>query len=216
MAGSIVTGIVVLVIVGFTVFAAVSLRDKDKNTEKKEESGNSKVKDIVDKVRPNRPVPADAPKIYIRTKPDEPYTEYKMRKSRITIGRKNCDINIDSEIVENRHIIIEKHMTDDAMYYVLQNCSRINPVAYRDKAAKKHVNMNYNETVVLSGKDVFHIGRDIKIGTKTQEIEYVDSDSDRERDKEEGNSASRIMWKYRSSTHQNSERVYNDDDIEGI
>lgn len=216
MAGSIVTGIVVLVIVGFAVFAAVSLRDKDKNTEKKEESGNSKVKDIVDKVRPNRPVPADAPKIYIRTKPDEPYTEYKMRKSRITIGRKNCDINIDSEIVENRHIIIEKHMTDDAMYYVLQNCSRINPVAYRDKAAKKHVNMNYNETVVLSGKDVFHIGRDIKIGTKTQEIEYVDSDSDRERDKEEGNSASRIMWKYRSSTHQNSERVYNDDDIEGI
>src|SRR5699024_12773201 len=97
-----------------------------------------------------------------------------MKKSRITIGRKNCDINIDSEIVENRHIIIEKHMTDNAMYYVLQNCSRINPVAYRDKAAKKHVYMNYNETVVLSGRDVFHIGRDIKIGTTTQEIDYVD------------------------------------------
>ena len=216
MAGSIVTGIVVLVIAGFAVFAVVSLRDKDKKEEKKEEGGNSKVKDIVDKIRPTKPVPADAPKIYIRTKPDEPYTEYKMKKSRITIGRKNCDINIDSEIVENRHIIIEKHMTDNAMYYVLQNCSRINPVAYRDKAAKKHVYMNYNETVVLSGRDVFHIGRDIKIGTKTQEIEYVDSDSDRERDKEEGNSASRIMWEYRSSTHRNSERVYNDDDIEGI
>lgn len=216
MAGSIVTGIVVLVIAGFAVFAVVSLRDKDKKAEKKEEGGNSKVKDIVDKIRPTKPVPADAPKIYIRTKPDEPYTEYKMKKSRITIGRKNCDINIDSEIVENRHIIIEKHMTDNAMYYVLQNCSRINPVAYRDKAAKKHVYMNYNETVVLSGRDVFHIGRDIKIGTKTQEIEYVDSDSDRERDKEEGNSASRIMWEYRSSTHRNSERVYNDDDIEGI
>lgn len=216
MAGSIVTGIVVLVIAGFAVFAVVSLRDKDTKTEKKEEGGNSKVKDIVDKIRPDHPVPADAPKIYIRTKPDEPYTEYEMKKSRITIGKKNCDINIDSEIVENRHIIIEKHMRDNEMYYVLQNCSRVNPVAYRDKTAKKHVYMNYNETVVLSGKDVFHIGRDIKIGTKTQEIEYVDSPSDRERDKEEGNSASKIMWEYRSSTHQNSERVYNDDDIKGI
>lgn len=216
MEGAIVTGVVVLVIVGFAVFAVVSLRDKDKKAEKKEEGGNSKAKDMMDKIRPTRPVPADAPKIYIRTRPDEPYTEYKMKKSRITIGRKNCDINIDNEIVENRHIIIEKHMTDTKMYYVLQNCSRVNPVAYRDKTAKKHVYMNYNETVVLSGKDVFHIGRDIKIGTKTQEIEYVDTDSDRECDKEDGNSLSRIMWEYRRSAHQNSERVYNDDDIKGL
>ena len=37
MAGSIVTGIVVLVIAGFAVFAVVSLRDKDKKAEKKED-----------------------------------------------------------------------------------------------------------------------------------------------------------------------------------
>lgn len=216
MISSIVTGIVVLVIIVFAVFAVVSLRDKDRETEKKGESGNSKVKDILDKIRPVKPVPADAPKIYIRTKPNEPYTEYKMKKSRITIGRKNCDINIDSAIVENRHIIIEKHMTDNAnaMYYVLQNCSRINPVAYRDRIAQKHVFMNYNETVVLSGRDVFHIGTDIKIGTKTQEINYVDTPSDRERDKKD--SASKIMWEYRNSFHQNSEWEYNDNDIKGI
>lgn len=214
MISSIVTGIVVLVIIVFAVFAVVSLRDKDREAEKKGESGNSKVKEIVDKVLPSQIVPADAPHIYIRKHPDEPYTEYKMRKSRITIGRKNCDINLDLAIVEKKHIIIKKVTTDHDMYYVLQNCSRVNPVAYRDRIAQKHVFMNYNETVVLSGRDVFHIGTDIKIGTKTQEINYVDTPSDRERDKKD--SASKIMWEYRNSFHQNSEWEYNDNDIKGI
>lgn len=215
MEGAIVTGIVVLVIIVFAVFSVVSLRDKDKKN--KEE--NSPVKEIVSKILPpDPPVPADAPKIYIRTKPDELYKEYKMMKSRITIGRINCDIIIDSEVVESKHITIEKCVRDNEMFYLLQNHSRVNPVVYHDQNAKENVILNYKDYVVLSGKDLFYIGGDIKIGTKTKEIIYDEKfdPSTIEGNTQEEKSAARIMWEYRNSIHQNSERAYRTDELNGL
>ena len=231
MAGKIITGIVIIGIVAFAVFIIIDSRNK----EKEEESGEKKKKEswrkkAADRILPKQVVPADAPKIYIRMKADEPYKEYTMKKKRIVLGSDlDCDIVIDSEIVEGKHIIIEKVVGEHRIYYVLQNMGKVNPVHYRDKEEKKHVVLNYKETVVLDGKDIFHIGgKDIKIGTVAAKIGYIDTPTDQEDNfnsrtssqKTEENwtapSPEEVMAKYRRTSHCNSERIYSEEETAGV
>ena len=232
MAGKIITCIVIIGIMAFAVFIIVDSRNKEKEEkgDVQKKKGKSLRKKAAEKILPRETVPADAPEIYIRTKANEPYKKYTMKKKRIMIGSSpDCDIIIDNEIVEGKHIIIEKMVRGNMVYYVLQNLGKVNPVHYRDKEEKRHVVLNYKETVVLEEKDVFHIGgKDIKIGTVTPKIEYVDSPTDREsnfntgtsaQEEEEGRTApfpEDFREKYRNMSHSNSERIYSEEEMAGL
>lgn len=109
---------------------------------------------------PKKPIPADAPELYVRYDGEKAYTPVKITKSPFVIGSESsrADLKLKGETVEAKQAKIIKVNEGTETYYELVNYAKLNRTEFLNKSRRCYENMGEKEGIELEGTMTFYIG----------------------------------------------------------
>lgn len=148
------TGIVVVVVCSIVILTMLGAVLRGSGIKEK-------LQELIEKVNPlPAAVREEMPKILYKRSDDAPgnYQTVLMNKTRFTIGRGNCNLQLGSSTVENIHAVIRRKEHNGEILYELENCSKVNPIKVYNDSRGCLESMGYRKRIALGERTGLVIG----------------------------------------------------------